>query len=101
VKRRIDATPLGLESPADAPRAPNRLVQREASDRVVAIGLRNPWLGDLYHQLLTLPWWAFLFGLAIVYLGLNVLFALLYLLGDGAIANAHPRNIFGRLFLQR
>jgi hypothetical protein len=62
VKRRIDATPLGLESPADASRALNRLVQREASDRVVAIGLRNPWLGDLYHQLLTLPWWAFLFA---------------------------------------
>ena len=97
VKRRIAATPPGLESPADAPRAPNRLVQREASDRVVAIGLRNPWLGDLYHQLLTLPWWAFLSGLAIVYLGLNVLFALLYLLGDGAIANAHPR-IFSDAF---
>ena len=97
MKRRIDATPLGLESPADAPRAPNRLVQREASDRVVAIGLRNPWLGDLYHKLLTLPWWAFLFGLAIVYLGLNVLFALLYLLGDGAIANAHP-GIFADAF---
>jgi inward rectifier potassium channel len=97
VRRRIAAMPLGLESTADAPRAPNRLVQRGASDRVVAIGLRNPWLGDLYHQLLTLPWWAFLFGLAIVYLGLNVLFALLYLLGDRAIANAHP-GIFSDAF---
>ena len=97
MKRRIAAMPLGLEPPADAPHAPNRLVQREASDRVVAIGLRNPWLGDLYHQLLTLPWWAFLFGLAIVYLGLNVLFALLYLLGDGAIASAHP-GIFSDAF---
>jgi inward rectifier potassium channel len=57
---------------------------------VVAIGLRNPWLSDLYHSLLTLPWWAFLLGLAFVYLGLNVLFATLYLCGDGAIANARP-----------
>jgi inward rectifier potassium channel len=57
---------------------------------VVAIGLRNPWLSDLYHSLLTLPWWAFLLGLAFVYLGLNVLFAMLYLRGDGAIANARP-----------
>jgi inward rectifier potassium channel len=57
---------------------------------VVAIGLRNPWLSDLYHSLLTLPWWAFLLGLAFVYLGLNVLFATLYLRGDGAIANARP-----------
>jgi inward rectifier potassium channel len=97
VKRRMAAIPLGSEAPADAPRAPNRLVQREASDRVVAIGLRNPWLADLYHQLLTLPWWAFLLGLAIVYLGLNVLFALLYLLGDRAIVNARP-GIFSDAF---
>ena len=57
---------------------------------MVAIGLRNPWLSDLYHSLLTLPWWAFLLGLAFVYLGLNVLFATLYLRGDGAITNARP-----------
>jgi inward rectifier potassium channel len=78
-------------APADsAPRAPTRLVQREPSDRVMAIGLRDRWLGDLYHHLLTLPWWAFLLGLAGVYLGLNILFAVLYLLGDAAIANARP-----------
>jgi inward rectifier potassium channel len=97
VKRQIVATPVSLESPADAPRAPNRLVEREASDRVVAIGLRNPWLGDFYHQLLTLPWWAFLLGLAVLYLGLNVLFALLYLLGDRAIVNART-GIFSDAF---
>jgi inward rectifier potassium channel len=66
------------------------LVQRERSDQVVAIGLRNPWLRDLYHQLLTLPWWAFLTGLAGLYLSLNMLFAALYWLSDGAIANARP-----------
>ena len=64
---------------------------------MVAIGLRTPWLGDLYHQLLTLPWWAFLLGLSGVYLGLNVAFALLYLLGDGAIANARP-GVFSDAF---
>src|SRR5271165_1590396 len=56
--------------PDNARRAPARLVQRERSDRVGAIGLHTPWLGDLYHQLLTLPWWAFLLGLSGVYLGL-------------------------------
>jgi inward rectifier potassium channel len=56
----------------------------------VAIGLRTGWLSDLYHQLLVVPWPAFLAGLSVVYLGLNLLFALLYLLGDGAIANARP-----------
>ncbi|HKM74665.1 MAG TPA: ion channel [Stellaceae bacterium] len=83
--------------PDTARPAPTRLVQRERSDRVGAIGLRTPWLGDLYHQLLTLPWWAFLLGLSGVYLGLNVAFALLYLLGDGAIANARP-GVFSDAF---
>jgi inward rectifier potassium channel len=76
--------------PDSAPRVSTRLVQREPSDRVVAIGLRDRWLGDLYHHLLTLPWWAFLLGLAGVYAGLNTLFAVLYLLGHEAIANARP-----------
>jgi hypothetical protein len=73
-----------------SPHAATRLVKREPSDRVAAIGLPNPWLSDFYHNLLTLPWWAFLVGLAVVYLGLNVLFAELYLLGARAIANARP-----------
>jgi inward rectifier potassium channel len=83
--------------PDRTPRAAARLVQREPIDRVVAIGLRDPWLGDLYHHLLTLPWSAFLLGLAVVYLGLNVLFAELYLLGDSAIAKARP-GVFADAF---
>jgi len=86
-----------ISGPDNVRPAPTRLVQRERSDRVGAIGLRTPWLGDLYHQLLTLPWWAFLLGLSGVYLGLNVAFALLYLLGDGAIANARP-GVFSDAF---
>ena len=87
MKDQTAATPA---VPGNARRASTRLVQREPSDRVVAIGLRDRWLGDLYHHLLTLPWWGFLLGLAAVYLGLNILFAVLYLLGDAAIANARP-----------
>lgn len=83
--------------PDDPRRARTRIVQREPADRVVAIGLRNPWLGDLYYRLLILPWWSFLLGLSAVYLALNVAFALLYLLGDGAIANARP-GVFADAF---
>jgi inward rectifier potassium channel len=86
-----------VSGPVNARRAPTQLVQRERSDRVAAIGLRTPWLGDLYHQLLTLPWWAFLLGLSGVYITLNVLFALLYLIGDSAIANARP-GVFSDAF---
>lgn len=67
-----------------------RIIHREASDRVVAVGLRTGWVGDLYHQLVALPWAGFLAGLVMVYLGLNCLFAFLYLLGDNAIVNARP-----------
>ena len=72
-------------------------MQRDPSDHVVAIGLRDHWLGDLYHHLLTLQWWMFLLGLAAVYLSLNVIFAVLYLIGDGAIANARP-GVFADAF---
>jgi inward rectifier potassium channel len=87
VKQQAAGAPSGR---IDTQPAAARLVQREASDRVVAIGLRTGWTGDLYHHLLALPWAAFLTGLSLVYLALNLLFALLYLLGDRAIANARP-----------
>ncbi len=95
VKQQAAAAP---SSPGNTRRTAPRIVQRERSDRVVAIGLPMPWLGDLYHRLLILPWWAFLLGLATVYLGLNVAFALLYLIGDEAIANARPGEFADAFF---
>ena len=83
------ATPA-QSGPNGAPRVVAPLVQRERSDQVAAIGLRTPWLRDLYHNLLILPWPIFLVVLAFVYLGLNIFFALLYLLDGDAIANARP-----------
>ena len=59
-------------------------------DQVVAMGLRAEWMKDLYHYLLVLPWSAFIAGFSLVYLGLNLIFGALYLLGDGAVANARP-----------
>lgn len=94
MKQQLAAAPSGR---GHVPRAAPRIVQRERSDRVVAIGLRDPWLGDLYHHLLTLPWGIFLLGFAGVYLTLNVLFALFYLLGGDAIANARP-GVFSDAF---
>ena len=68
------ATPA-QSGPNGAPRVVAPLVQRERSDQVAAIGLRTPWLRDLYHNLLILPWPIFLVVLAFVYLGLNIFFA--------------------------
>jgi inward rectifier potassium channel len=45
---------------------------------------------DVYHTLLTMNWSAFFGLLAIVFVVFNVVFALLFLLQPGAIANAQP-----------
>jgi inward rectifier potassium channel len=88
----------GPSDRGDAAPAGARLVQREASDRVQAIGLHEGWIGDLYHHMLSLPWAPFLAGLSLVYVGLNLLFALAYLLGDGAIANARRGAFWDAFF---
>jgi inward rectifier potassium channel len=66
------------------------LVARDTADQVLAIGLRRPWFGDLYHRILTVGWQGFFaIGFA-AYLATNILFALLYLVQPGAVANARP-----------
>lgn len=57
---------------------------------MLALGLRQPWVGDLYHRTLTAGWCGF-FGIgAGLYLLANAVFALLYLIEPGSIANAKP-----------
>src|SRR5687767_15528192 len=58
------------------------------------IGARTRSLRDLYHQLLRVPWWITIVTIVGGYLGLNALFALLYLQvggihnADGSFADA-------------
>ena len=42
---------------------------------------------DLYHQVLTVSWGVFLIGLAALFIGLNVIFALLYTVDSHALTN--------------
>jgi inward rectifier potassium channel len=91
------AAPLRAEPPPGVERTPDRLVARDSSDRVLAVGLRRPWFRDIYHRTLTIGWCAFLFAGAGLYIALNILFALLYLLQRGAIAEARP-GIFADAF---
>ncbi len=64
----------------------------------LAIGLPRPWLGDLYHLTLRLPWASFLFGALVLYLAVNAGFALLYLAQPGAVANARPGSFADAFF---
>lgn len=57
----------------------------------------RPWK-DLYHLLLTMPWWHFL-GLVVgLYLITNTLFAIAYSIGADNIANARPGSFADAFF---
>jgi inward rectifier potassium channel len=75
----------------------NHLIARDRADRVLALGLRRLWVGDLYHRILTIGWCGFFFGGAGLYLVANAVFALLYLVEPGSVANARP-GIFADAF---
>ena len=62
------------------------------------VGLREPWLGDLYHRMVTLPWWVFVPLGATAYLLVNAVFAGLYLLQPGSITNAAPGSFADAFF---
>ena len=53
---------------------------------------------DLYHNLLIMPWSGFMAVLAVGYLVFNLVFAALYCLEDGAVANAKPGSFADAFF---
>jgi inward rectifier potassium channel len=64
----------------------------------VSQGLTRRFWDDIYHVALTIRWPTF-FGLAAtVFLIVNMLFGVLYQLGDHAIANQFPANFSGAFF---
>lgn len=80
-------------------RTEQRLVVRDgATPEVVRIGdPHSPWR-DIYHRLLTISWAGFIALLGLVYVAVNGVFALAYLLGGDAIANARPGNFSDAFF---
>jgi inward rectifier potassium channel len=76
----------------------SHIVQREASDRVVRVGQEAAGMQDLYHRLLTMGWGQFLFVTSAVYLLANAVFAVLFFLQPGSIANARPGSFWDAFF---
>jgi inward rectifier potassium channel len=76
--------------------SPPRMVGRGGRPDVVRQGQPRGWR-DVYHGLLTIGWPSFLAGLSSVYIAANVVFALLYMAGGDAIANARP-GVFSDAF---
>lgn len=79
------------------PRAPP-IVARLPGQQVRRIGLHIPWRSDLYHRALTLRWWEFLGVGCAIYLGVNLIFAGLFLLQPGAVAGAKPGDFLDAFF---
>ena len=71
---------------------------RMGSTEVQTHGLPSAYLQDVYHYAMTLSWWWFMVICASAFLLLNTLFAGLYMVFDGAIANQFPDGFWGAFF---
>lgn len=80
----------------DAPRP--AIYPRMGSSRLPYVGLPRDGWRDAYHILLTLPTAAFLAVIGVAFLVLNTIFATLYLLDPGGVANARPGNFADAFF---
>jgi inward rectifier potassium channel len=60
----------------------------------VVLGQDNSRYTDFYHAVLRVPWWMFFAGLAAVFVGINLLFALAYVADPGGIDHARPGNFW-------
>ena len=77
-------------------RKPKPAAQKELF-KVRTLGLDTAFHEDLYHRVLTMPWWLFFLLAGAGFLALNSIFACLYLLQPGCIAGARPGS-FGDAF---
>ena len=97
-QQRHQPAPLLPDPPAGSGPTTFRLIARDSSDQVLAVGLRRPWFTDLYHRTLTASWPRFLLIGSTVYIGGNIVFALLYLIQPGAITNARAGSFADAFF---
>ena len=97
-RRRPPVHTLHSAPPEGGDARPARLIARETADQTLALGLRRPWFGDLYHFTLRISWCSFLLGGVFFYILANAGFALLYLVQPGAIANSRPGSFASAFF---
>ena len=71
---------------------------RMGTQRVPYIGLPRDGWRDAYHVLLTLPTAPFLGVLAVAFLAINAVFALLYMADPGGVTNARPGSFEDAFF---
>jgi inward rectifier potassium channel len=73
------------------------MARPQASDEVEVIGAPRTPLRDLYHRLLSAPWWLDLLGVGCVFLLMNLLFAFGYR-AVGGVEGARPDSLADHFF---
>ncbi len=95
--RRDEHIEIHRQPPPGVPPPPMRLVPRTPGAGPLLVGNRTSWRADLYHRTLVMGWWTFLLIGVASYLGLNLLFAGLYMLDAHGIGHARP-GVFADAF---
>jgi inward rectifier potassium channel len=93
--------PAGLSDAVESKRERARRhthVLRLGNRTIVTHGLDRPFWGDIYHYAMTLSWPTFFATVAGLFLVLNLGFALIFIQGDGPIANQSPEGFLGAFF---
>lgn len=80
------------------PVKPLRTLERDGTFNTVRLGAGERRMTDVYHFLMVTPWGPFLALVVASYMGVNVLFALLYLAGGDCLANARPGSFVDAFF---
>src|SRR4051794_17064041 len=79
---------MALQPPPHLPQQQTRLVGGGGRPNIVRLGLPSRRFNDLYHKLLNLSWPRLLGLLSGLYIGANMIFALVYYLDPHGIENA-------------
>lgn len=90
---------MRLNSFNKASRPPSiRLVKQDGKFHIEGFGAWYSYFRDPYHLMLVIPWPGFLGVVAVSYVIINALFALLYLLGGDCLTNARPGSFEDAFF---
>ena len=82
-------------SPPRPPPQPPNLVHARPGKRVAIVrGQDGTRWTDVYHAVLTAPWWLFFAGLLGFFIAVNFIFALLYLADPSGLANSRHGNFW-------
>jgi len=79
------------------PRKTSQKVEIEGR-QFITHGLNAQFLHDTYHYAMTSSWPVFFAVFACLFLSMNIVFAFLYALDPGAIANLYPKGFLGAFF---